>query len=174
MRPDLHPSPMPRAIAPATSSGTSPAALLLLLGALLLSSCTALPHLDKAEDGASHHGETQATTAEQTMQAAIRAARPRQSNLPRARSLLQGLLAAEDAESRALHPYARALLEQVQERQRLAGLNERLGQQLEQSAEALKDSEQRNEALQRKLDALAEIERSLTPPVPAAPRPRSQ
>ena len=165
---------MPRATAAAAPSGAPSAALLLLLGALLLSSCAALPRLDGAEGGAAHHGETQASTAEQTMQAAIRAARPRQSNLPRAQSLLQGLLAAEDAESRALHPYARALLEQIQERQRLAGLNERLGQQLEQSAGALKDSEQRNEALQRKLDALAEIERSLAPPVPAAPRTRSQ
>ena len=160
MQPDSHSTPMPRASAHATPFGTSSAALLLLLGPLLLSSCGLLPPQPP------HDPPSPKAGAEQTLQAAISAARPRQSNLPRARNLLQGLLAAEDAESRALQPYARALLDQIQERQRLLGLNERLNQQLEQSAAALKDSEQRNEALQRKLDALAEIERSLAPAVP--------
>lgn len=158
-------------------AAAKPAALAFaLLCAMLASGCAPLPHnTDAGDDRAAHRDALPARdAASETLQAAIHAARPRQSNLSRARGLLQDLLAAEDPGSRALHPYARALLEQIQERQRLAGLNERLGQQLERNAAALKDSEQRNEALQRKLDALAEIERSLAPPAPAPAAPHPQ
>ncbi|ENO87738.1 hypothetical protein C666_10375 [Thauera linaloolentis 47Lol = DSM 12138] len=146
-----------------------------MLCATVATGCASLPDTDAGESGAAPHadaGPPARNAAAETLQAAIGAARPRQSNLPRARNLLQGLLSAEDPDSLALQPYARALLEQIQERQRLAGLNDRLGQQLERSAAALKDSEQRNESLQRKLDALVEIERSLAPPAlqPSAPR----
>ena len=97
---------------------------------------------------------------------------PRQVKLQRARSLLEKLLAAEDADSRALQPYARALLQQIDERQRLGALNARLSQQLTRSDDALRDSKERNEKLQQQLDALTEIERSLATraPVPVLPR----
>lgn len=109
-------------------------------------------------------------SAERQLQRAMQAAHPRSGSASRARSLLEGLLAAEDEASRALHPFARALLDQLIERQRLGQVNERLEQQLERSAQQLAESEQHAEALQRKLDALAEIERSL-PPRPVTPLP---
>lgn len=101
--------------------------------------------------------------AERQLQRAMQAAHPRSGSPSRARSLLEGLLAAEDEASRALRPFARSLLDQLVERQRLGQLNERLERQLERSAQQLAESEQHAEALQRKLDALAEIERSLSP-----------
>ncbi len=115
-------------------------------------------------------------SAERQLQRAMQAAHPRSGNTSRARSLLEGLLAADDEASRALHPYARTLLDQLNERQRLGQLNERLEQQLERSAHQLAESELHAEGLQRKLDALAEIERSLSPrpatalPLQAPPR----
>jgi len=112
----------------------------------------------------------QVNLAEQALERAIRANGQRPPNLARARSLLESLLAADDPDARALHPYARALLEQLGERQRLTTLNERLTEQLERSTSALEESEQRSAALQRKLDALAEIERSLAPRGPAPQR----
>lgn len=109
-------------------------------------------------------------SADRQLQRAIQAAHPRGGNISRARNLLEGLVAADDAASRALHPYARSLLDQINERQRLGQLNERLQQQLERSAQQLAESQLHAEGLQRKLDALAEIERSLSPR-PAAPLP---
>jgi septal ring factor EnvC (AmiA/AmiB activator) len=61
---------------------------------------------------------------------------------------------------------ARQLQEQTAERQRLETVVQRLTQQLERSNQQLKDSQRQAELLQQKLDALAEIERSL----PASPR----
>ncbi len=90
---------------------------------------------------------------------ALQAAHPRTGNPARARALLEALLAANDDASRALHPYARTLLEQIAERQRLDAANVRLAQQLERSSQQLRDSQQLAEDLQRKIDALAEIER---------------
>lgn len=89
------------------------------------------------------------------LQQAMQAAHPRTGNVARAKALLETLLAATDDASRAQHPYARTLLDQINERQRLVQLAERTNQQL-------KDSQLRTEELQRKIDALADIER--TPP----------
>jgi len=148
---------------------------LSLLCAALLAGCASLPGIGAPQDAREQQSETDSgvSSAQEMLQDAIRVAGPRQSSLRRARSLLEGLLAAEDPESRAQQPCARALLEQINERQRLAGLNERLSQQLRRSEDSLKDSEQRNEALQRKLDALAEIERSLAPRSPAPVLPHA-
>lgn len=89
------------------------------------------------------------------LQQAMQAAHPRTGNAARAKAMLETLLAATDDASRAQHPYARTLLDQINERQRLAQLAERTNQQL-------KDSQLRTDELQRKIDALADIER--TPP----------
>jgi hypothetical protein len=90
-------------------------------------------------------------------------------NAARARTLLEAHLAARDEASRALLPYARTLLDQIIERQRLDVANVRLTQQLERSGQQLKDSQQLNEDLQRKIDALADIELG----TPARPPKRS-
>lgn len=92
------------------------------------------------------------------LQQALQAAHPRTGNAARARTLLEVHLAAQDEASRALHPYARTLLDQIIERQRLDTANVRLTQQLERAGQQLKDSQQLNEDLQRKIDALADIE----------------
>ncbi len=105
--------------------------------------------------------EPRSDAAERQLQQAIQAAHPRTGNPARARTLLEALLAAGDDASRALHPYARALLDQLTERQRLDAANLRLTQQLERTGQQLKDSQQRGEDLQRKVDALADIERTL-------------
>ncbi|MCQ9378785.1 hypothetical protein [Methyloversatilis sp. XJ19-49] len=90
------------------------------------------------------------------------AAHPRTGNAARAKALLETLLAATDDASRAQHPYARTLLDQINERQRLDAANQRLLLQAERHARQLKDSQLRTDELQRKIDALADIER--TPP----------
>jgi hypothetical protein len=115
--------------------------------------------------------------AERQMQQALLALHQRGLNLPRARALLEGMLSGQDAEARELHGLARLLLEQVNERMRLDGLNERLGhqiersnQQLERSAQQLSEGQLQIDALQRKLEALTEIELSL-PTRPAAMQP---
>ncbi|MFC5768094.1 hypothetical protein [Thauera sinica] len=117
-------------------------------------------------------------TAQSKMQSALLALHPRSLNLSRARTLLESVLAAQDAEAQPLHDLARLLLEQVNERLRLDALNERLAQQLDRSAAQLELSTRQQEemraradALQRKLDALAEIERNLSAPLPAATSP---
>jgi hypothetical protein len=84
---------------------------------------------------------------------ALPAAHPRTGNAARAKPLLEKLLAATDDASRAQHRYARTLLDQINERQRLL-------QQAERHAQQLKDSQLRTEELQRKIDALADIERT--------------
>ncbi|QDF98194.1 hypothetical protein CJ010_17430 [Azoarcus sp. DD4] len=118
-----------------------------------------------------------ASSAEVQLRQALLAAHPQANNLPRARSLLENLLANQGAEARALHPFAQLLLEQIGERQRLDAAAQRLGQQLERGSQQLKDAQQLNVELQGKLDALAEIERSLparpatsTQPAPAVER----
>jgi hypothetical protein len=142
--------------------------LLPALGFIGLAACTSVP--PPVQPIEPPHPVAQVNLAEQTLERAIRATGQRPPNLARARSLLEGLLAADDPDARALHPYARALLEQLGERQRLTTLNERLTEQLERSTAALEESEQRSATLQRKLDALAEIERSLAPLGPAPQR----
>lgn len=142
-----------------------PAACGLLV---LATACSNLPALSPTPHPTETPASEQTTqlNAAQTLHAAIDAAHPQRSDLPRARALLNDLLAADDSASRQLQPYAQALLDQIQERQRLTSLNARLRQQLNTQNARLQESEQNNAALQSKLDALAEIERQLKPRKP--------
>ncbi|NMG76528.1 permease [Aromatoleum diolicum] len=97
---------------------------------------------------------------------------PQGSNsLPRALSLLDAINNSDKPEAVTLHPLARLLADQLQERQRLENTADRLTQQLERTGQQLKDSQKQGEQLQEKLNALAEIERTLPirPAAPAAP-----
>lgn len=76
-------------------------------------------------------------------------------DLVRALGLLEGVLKSNDPAVASLHPLARLLASQYQERLKLATQNEKILQQL-------KESQHRNGELQEKLDALSDIERSLT------------
>lgn len=119
-------------------------------------------------------------SAQQRLHAAVQAAQPGQAQLTRARRSLENLLADERTEARAHHPYARALLEQIRERQRLSAENERLARELcelreleasfarrSAQTQTLEQLQRDNAELQRKLDALTDIERRLaTPPAP--------
>jgi hypothetical protein len=93
------------------------------------------------------------------------------TNLPRALTLLDAVLAAGQPEARALHPVARLLADQIQERQRLEATAERLTQQLERTGQQLRESQRHGDQLKEKLDALTEIERTLParPPATAVP-----
>jgi hypothetical protein len=75
-------------------------------------------------------------------------------------SLLENVLKSTDPAALVLHPLARLLVDNYQERARLEG---QLGKQEVQ----LKDGQRKITELQDKLDSLADIERTLTP------RPRS-
>lgn len=72
----------------------------------------------------------------------------------RAQSLLEAVLRARTPEAALLHPLARLLAAHFHERQKTETYNDRLVQQL-------KDSQRRNDELQEKLEALANIERSI-------------
>ena len=86
---------------------------------------------------------------------AILLGQPRGSaDLVRALSLLDGVLKSRDPAAASLHPLARALASQYQERLKLETQNERLLQQF-------KDSQRRSIELQEKIEALTDIERSL-------------
>lgn len=82
-------------------------------------------------------------------------------DLPRALALLDGVLKSRDPAAPSMHPLARALATNYQERLRLQTQNEKLAQQLN-------DSQQRNAELQETIDALAAIERSLPVRPPGA------
>ena len=106
----------------------------------------------------------------------MQAAQPGQERLATARRALESLLADDRTEARVLHPYARALLEQIRERQRLSAQNERLARELDERARGVEASSgelellrRQNAELQNKLDALTDIERRLSPPAPARP-----
>lgn len=82
----------------------------------------------------------------------------------RALSLLESVLKANDPYAATLHPLARLLADQCQERLRNDAQTEKLNQQA-------REAQRRGDQLQEKLDALADIERSL----PARSRlPRAQ
>ena len=153
---------------------------LLPLAVAFLAGCTSLPPW-LAADGAVSPTAVEAQSheaAQQKLHTAVQASQPgqgrlTQSRLTQARRALESLLADDGAEARALHPYARALLEQIRERQQLAALAERLRRQLDERARTTGVQEQELEALrrqnaelQRKLEALADIERRLSPPAP--------
>ena len=146
----------------------------------LLAGCAGLPFGQAAEDDTNApSAETLAhEAAQQRLHAAVQASQPGEARLATARHALEKLLGDERAEARTLHPYARALLEQIRERQRLAVLAERLRRQLDDGIPAAEAREReldalhrQNAELQRKLDALAEIEHRLSPPsLPLQPR----
>ena len=86
------------------------------------------------------------------------------ANLPRAQSLLAGILKSNEANANSLHPLARLLATHYGERQKLEQQNTRLTTQMNELEGRLGDSQRRNDELQRKIDALADIERSLPKP----------
>ena len=87
------------------------------------------------------------------------------ADLLRALGLLDGVLKSREPAAASLHPLARALASQYQERLKLESQNDKLLQQL-------KDSQRRSSELQEKLDALTDIERSLpVRPTPAGNAP---
>ena len=103
------------------------------------------------------------------------------ANLPRALSLLAGILKSNEADANSLHPLARLLASHYTERQRLEQQNARLTAQVGDAEERLNDSQRRtdalqarNDELQRKIDALADIERSLPKPAAASDTPRNE
>ena len=157
-------------------------AVLAVLAAL--AGCAGLPAWPtRADEANTPSAEALAhEVAQQRLHAAVQAAQPGQDRLATARRALESLLADDGAEARALHPYARALLEQIRERQQLGALAERLRRQLDERARATGVQEQELEALrrqnaelQRKLEALADIERRLSPPAqPVRPRTGAQ
>lgn len=75
----------------------------------------------------------------------------------RALALLEGLLKSTDPAAVELQPLARLLADQYAERLRLDSQLDRQGGQL-------KESQRKAQELQEKLDSLADIERTLTPP----------
>ena len=159
---------------------------LLPLAFGLLAGCTSLPPW-LAADGAAAPTTAAARSheaAQQKLHTAVQASQPgqgrlTQSRLTQARRALESLLADDSAEARAHHPYARALLEQIRERQRLSAQTERLTRELDERSSGVEAGSReldalrrQNAELQKKLDALTEIERRLSPPMlPAPPRP---
>ena len=75
-------------------------------------------------------------------------------DLTRALALLEGILKSNDPVAISLYPLAQTLVTQYSERLKLEGQNDKLTQQL-------KEAQSSNAELQDKLNALADIERSL-------------
>ena len=96
------------------------------------------------------------TDPDAQMRLALLLTQPRHgaSDPGRALSLLEAILKNNTPEALALHPLARLLAEQLQERLRQEAAQERLNGQL-------RESQRRVQELQEKIDRLAEIERSL-------------
>ena len=85
------------------------------------------------------------------------------TDLARALAILETVLRSRAPEAASLHPLAKLLATQYQERLRIEAQNERLGQQL-------KESQRKRDELQEKINALADIERSI-PIRPNADKP---
>ncbi|WP_246167797.1 permease [Propionivibrio limicola] len=85
-------------------------------------------------------------------------------DLGRALNLLDAVLKSTAPDAVSLQPLARTLASQYQERQRLEALNDKLAQQA-------KDAQRRSDELQQKLDAITDIEKTMTtrPPQPRTP-----
>jgi|APTNR8051073442_1049403.scaffolds.fasta_scaffold12170_3 septal ring factor EnvC (AmiA/AmiB activator) len=156
------------------------AGMFSLVGAL--AGCTNLPPADSGTGAPAAVLDRSADDdARSKLHAAVQATQPGSTRLGSARRTLERLLADDGAEARAWHPYARALLEQIRERQRLATLNEHLQRAHEaldrsagERARVLAELRRQHHALQGKLDDLTEIERRLEPsatPTPAADPP---
>ena len=79
----------------------------------------------------------------------------------RAQSLLDGVLKSKEPAATSLHPLARVLAYQYSEWLKLQTQNEKLTGQNEKLMQQLNDGLLRSAELQEKLDALADIERSL-------------
>ncbi len=86
------------------------------------------------------------------------------ANLARAQSVLAGILKSNEANANSLHPLARLLATHYGERQKQEQQNARLTTQMNELEGRLGDSQRSNDELQRKIDALADIERSLPKP----------
>jgi len=84
-----------------------------------------------------------------------------QMDLARALALLEAVLKSNDPTAASLHPLARALVNQYNERLKLQIQSEKLVAQNERLVQQLNESLRRGLELQEKLDALADIERSL-------------
>ena len=82
-------------------------------------------------------------------------------DLVRALALLDGVLKSNEPAAASLRPLARAMASQFSERLKLQIQIEKLQIQNEKIGLQLKESQRRNIELQDKLDALADIERSL-------------
>lgn len=83
------------------------------------------------------------------------------ADLNRAASLLDGVLKSQAGQASRLHPLARLLADHYGERLRLEQQAERAVQQAEKAGQQARDSQRRAAELQEKIDALADIERSL-------------
>lgn len=81
--------------------------------------------------------------------------------LIQAQNLLDGVLKSNETAAASLHPLARALSSQYSERLRLGAQNAKLAEQVEQLVQQLKDSQNLSVDLQEKINALADIERTL-------------
>lgn len=157
------PAPAPAAPPPATNIVTEPVAApapppatpadqVLAYGERI----RALPQADLAQE-VQRLGEAPATPV-RSLQLALALTQQRNAaQAPRIQSLLQRVLAQQDAESQSLHPLARLLTEQ-----------RRLEDQAERQAQQLRDQQRRIEQLNERLEAVRAIERSL----PAQPATR--
>ena len=85
------------------------------------------------------------------------------TDLARAQTILEAVLHSNAPEAASLHPLAKLLATQYQERLRSETQNERLSQQL-------KETQRKRDELQEKIDALTDIERSI-PIRPNADKP---
>ena len=85
------------------------------------------------------------------------------TDLARALAMLETVLRLRAPEAASLHPLAKLLATQYQERLRIETQNDRLGQQL-------KESQRARDELQQKIEALTDIERSI-PIRPNADKP---
>lgn len=161
--------------APCSRSRIPHALLALAFG--LLTGCANLSPWLTADDAIIPTAARSHEAAQAQLHIAVQASQPGQARLTQARRALERLLADDSAEARAHHPYARALLEQIRERQRLSAQNERLSREGDERGRGVEDRNrelealrQQNAELQRKLDALSAIERRLSPPaLPATP-----
>ncbi len=93
------------------------------------------------------------------------------TDLARALGLLDSVLKSTAPEAVSLQPLARTLANQYQERLRLETQNEKLTQQLREGREAQRESQRRNDELQKKLEALTDIEQSLSTRPPRRSNP---
>lgn len=83
------------------------------------------------------------------------------TGLAQAQNLLDGILKSNEPTAASLHPLARLLSSHYSERLRLGAQNAKQAEQIEQLAQELKDSQNLSVDLQQKINALADIERTL-------------